>query len=98
VTAAGAWVIGFMLGALVVLAVAALLIAILLVARSIERLAGQALGVAGEIVAATRPVWALGTANEVVEEIYGTVRSIEAHVIRIADDLAPEGGAGGAAP
>jgi hypothetical protein len=97
-TAAGAWVIGFVLGALVVLAVAALLIAILLVARNIERLAGQALGVAGEIIAATRPVWALGTANEVVEEIYGTVCSIEAHVARIADDVAPEAEAGGGAP
>ena len=90
-TAEQSWILGYVLGVLVVLVVAALLIAILLVARSIERLAGQALGVAGEIVTATRPVWALGAANEIVEEIYTTVRSIERNVTGIADELAPEG-------
>jgi hypothetical protein len=84
------WVLGFALGAAIVLVVAALLVAILLVARNIERLAGQALGVAGEIVAATRPVWALGDANEIVEEIAAAVRSIDARVTALADQLAPE--------
>ena len=93
-TAEDAWVLGYILGVLVVLVVAALLIAILLVARSIERLAGQALGVAGEIVTATRPVWTLGAANGIVEEISGTVRSIEARVTFIADELSPETAAG----
>jgi hypothetical protein len=83
------WTLGFALGAAVVLVVAALLIAILLVARNIERLAGQALGVAGEIVAATRPVWALGDVNDIVEEIATAVRSIDAQVTALADQLAP---------
>jgi hypothetical protein len=85
------WIVGFILGAAVVLVVAALLIAILLVARNIERLAGQALGVAGEIVAVTRPVWALGDVNDIVEEIATAVRSIESQVTALADQLAPEG-------
>ena len=84
------WILGFALGAAVVLVVAALLIAILLVARKIERLAGQALSVAGEIAAATRPVWVLGDANDIVEEIATAVRSIDAHVTALADQLAPE--------
>ena len=88
------WIVGFALGAAVVLVVAALLIAILLVARNIERLAAQALDVAGDIVSATRPVWVLGDANDIVEDIVGIVRSIEAQVTTIADELAPETAAG----
>ena len=88
------WTLGFALGTVVVLIVAALLIAILLVARNIERLAGQALAVAGEIEAATRPVWALGDANDLVEEIATAVRSIDAQVTALADQLAPEAGGG----
>jgi hypothetical protein len=92
------WALGFALGAVVVVAVAALLIAILLVARNIERLAGRALGVAGEIEAATRPVWVLADANDLVEEIAGAARSIDAQVTALADHLDPGGaaGAGGA--
>jgi hypothetical protein len=88
------WILGFTLGAAVVLAVAALLTGILLVARNIERLAGQALGVAGDIVAATRPVWALGDANDIVEDVATAVRSIDAQVTALADQLAPEAGGG----
>ena len=88
------WTVGFLLGGLIVVVVAALLITILLVARNIERLAGQALGVAGEIKAATRPVWALADANGMVEDVAGTVRSIEAQVTAIADELSPETAAG----
>ena len=84
------WTLGFALGTAVVLVVAALLIGILLVARNIERLAGQALAVAGEIEAATRPIWALGDANHLVEEIATAVRSIDAQVTALADHLAPE--------
>ena len=88
------WTVGFLLGGVIVLVVAALLFAILLVARNIERLAGQALGVAGEIKTATRPVWALADANDIVEDIAGTVRSVEAQVTVIADELPPESAAG----
>ena len=88
------WMVGFLLGGLIVVVVAALLITILLVARNIERLAGQALGVAGEIITATRPIWSLADANEILEDIAGTVRSIEAQVTAIADELSPETAAG----
>ena len=88
------WILGFALGAAVVLIVAALLIVILLVARNIERLAGQALDIAGEIEAATRPVWVLGDANDIVEDIATAVRSIDAQVTALADQLAPEAGGG----
>ena len=88
------WTLGFALGTAVVLVVAALLIAILLVARSIERLAGQALGVAGDIEKATRPIWVLGDANDIVEDIATAVRSIDAQVTTLANQLDPAGGGG----
>jgi hypothetical protein len=88
------WTVGFVLGGVIVLVVAALLITILLVARNIEQLAKQALGVAGEIKTATRPIWALADVNDIVEDIAGIVRSIESQVTTIADDLAPETAAG----
>ena len=88
------WTLGFILGGVIVVVVAALLITILLVARNIERLAGQALGVAGEIITATRPIWSLADANGMVEDVAGTVRSIEAQVTAIADELSPETAAG----
>jgi hypothetical protein len=88
------WTVGFILGGVIVVVVAALLITILLVARNIERLAGQALSVAGEIRTATRPIWLLANANDILEDIGGTVRSIEAQVTAIADELSPETAAG----
>jgi hypothetical protein len=91
-TAQEAWVLGYVLGALVVLVVAALLVAILLVARNIERLAGQALGVAGAIEGATRPIWSLADANDLLEDIAGTVRSLETQVTLIADEVEGERG------
>ena len=88
------WTVGFLLGGVIVAVVAALLTTILLVARNIERLAGQALGVAGEIKAATKSIWALADANDILEDIAGTARSVDAQVALIADQLAPESAAG----
>src|SRR5215471_4966785 len=88
------WAVGFVTGGVVVVAVAALLITILLVARNIERLAGRALSVAVEIKTATRPIWSLADANDLLEDIAGTVRSVEAQVTAIADELSPETAAG----
>lgn len=84
------WTLGFTLGGVVVVVVAALLITILVVARRIESLATTALEVAGEIETGTKPIWALGTANGVVEDIVRTVRSVDGRVNVIADTL--EGG------
>ncbi len=88
------WVLGYALGAAVVAVVALLLIAILLVARNIERLAGTALAVAGTIETATRPIWTLADANQIVEEIATAVRSIDSQVTTLADHLAPENAGG----
>ena len=88
------WAIGFILGGAIAVVVAALLITILLVARNIERLAGQALDVAGEIKTATQSIWSLADANDIVEDIAGSVRSIDAQVTAIADALSPETAAG----
>jgi hypothetical protein len=85
-----AWVLGYVLGAVVVVVVAALLVAVLLVARNIERLAGQALHVAGAIESATRPIWSLADANAVVEDLVATVRSIEEQGRRIAGEAEGE--------
>ena len=81
------WQLGYGLGAAVVLIVAILLIAILMVALSIERLAGTALGVAGEIERTTRPIWSLADANAIVEDIVKAVRRADAHTTAIADAL-----------
>ncbi|HYY13312.1 MAG TPA: hypothetical protein VE758_02650 [Chthoniobacterales bacterium] len=81
------WSFGLIVGGVIVLVVAVLLIAILLVARNIRRLAGEALGVAGEIENATVPIWRIGGANEVVREIAVAARSIESRVKAIAAAL-----------
>jgi len=85
------WTLGFVLGGVVVLVVAAILITILLVARKIEKLAATLLEVAGGIESGTRPISALGAANETMEHIALTVRAVDRHVNKIADTL--EGGA-----
>jgi len=81
------WSFGFIVGGAIVLLVAALLIAILLVARNIRRLAAKALGVASEIESVTRPIWNIGGANGIVSEIAIAARSIESRVKAIAAAL-----------
>lgn len=80
----GYWQLGYLLGAMVVLAVATLLIGILLVARKIEALATSALGIAGHIESRTRPIWLLGEANRVVTRILAAVTRVEATTDTIA--------------
>jgi hypothetical protein len=82
-----AWNLGFLLGGVVVLVVAALLIALLVVARTIAGLASTALAVAGDIEKATTPIWGIGTANETVQKIAATVQSIEGRVAAVAEVL-----------
>ena len=81
------WTLGLVLGGVVVVVVAALLVTILVVARQIETLAKTALAVAGDIESGTKPIWALGTANALVEDIVRTVRSVDGSVNTIADTL-----------
>jgi hypothetical protein len=70
---------GWSLGAaaVVVLLAAALLIAILLVARSILAHAGQALDALHEIDESTRVIWDLEETNRIAGEILETAESIE---------------------
>lgn len=84
------WTLGFFLGGIVVAVVAALLVTILAVAWRIESLASTVLRVAGQIETGTQPIWALGTANSMVEDIVRTVRSIDRRVTTMAQSL--EGG------
>lgn len=79
--------LGFLLGGVVVVVVAVLLVTILVVARKIESLAATALEVAGTIESATQPIWSLGPANGIVEQIARAVRGVEEKVGAIADAL-----------
>jgi cell division protein FtsL len=81
------WNLGFVLGGVVVLVVAVLLVTLLAVARKIASLATTALEVAGDIERATQPIWAIGTANQTVESMAITVRSVDRRVNAIADKL-----------
>jgi hypothetical protein len=74
------WTYGFIIGGVVVLIVAILLITILLVARNIRRLAAEALSVAGEIEANTKPIWAVAGANGIVKDIARAAESLEGRV------------------
>ncbi len=81
------WTYGFIIGGVVVLIVAILLITILLVARNIRRLAAEALSVAAEIEVATKPIWGVVGANEIVKDIARAARSLEGRVKAIAGVL-----------
>lgn len=81
------WTIGFIISGAIVLVVALVLIVILLVARKIRRLAGEALGAAGEIEAATNSIWGIEGANDLVKDIARGAQSIEGRVKGIAGIL-----------
>lgn len=79
------WSLG--VAAVVVVLAAALLIAILLVARSILAHAGQALDALHEIDLSTRVIWELEETNRVAGEILETAESIEVRGARISGAL-----------
>jgi len=81
------WTIWLVVAVVVILLAAALLIAILLVARSLVTHGLQALAAADAIAEDTKIIWALSTTNEVAAEILATTESIEAHGGRIAGAL-----------
>lgn len=86
------WTIGGVIGALVVVAVAVLLTTILVVARRIASLAGTALSVAGDIETRTKPIWAIGQVNQIMDQIVRTGGSIDRHAASIADALSEKTG------
>ncbi len=81
------WTIGFIISGAIVLVVALVLIVILVVARRIRLLAAEALGVAGEIEAATNCIWAIQGANTLVRDTARAAASIESRVKGIAGIL-----------
>jgi hypothetical protein len=80
---------------IVVLLAAALLIAILLVARRILSHARQALEAAEAIAEETKVIWELDETNTLAEEILATAESIEERGARIAGTLHGEQAQGG---
>lgn len=83
----GNWYIGMGIASLIVAVVAALLLAIIGVARSILKNATHALGVANEIVSNTQPIWELDKTNAVAAQLLDGAKAIEKHATQIADVL-----------
>ncbi len=79
------WTLGFALGVVVIVVVAALLLGILYQARRILALAQTAAEVVGEIDDNTRSVWALRDTNAVAGQILDGARAIDANAAAIVD-------------
>lgn len=81
------WTLGFVVAAVVVAVVAALLIGILMQARRIQKLAGAAVGLVGEIDANTRGIWALTQTNQVAGQILEGAQAIDRNAGEVAAAL-----------
>lgn len=81
------WYWSLAVAGIVVVLAAALLIAIIIVARSILGHAQQALEAAEHIAEDTTVIWALAESNRTAAEILSTVESIEANGARIVEAL-----------
>ncbi len=79
------WTLGFALGVVVIVVVAALALGILFQARRILALARTAVDVVGEIDENTRSVWALRDTNAVAGQILDGARAIDANAAAIVD-------------
>lgn len=85
------WFFWLGVGGCIVLAAAALLLAILALARRISALAAVALGVVEAIEQNTKPIWQLRTTGKVAGELLVAARSIERNAGEIVGALqAPE--------
>ena len=89
----GSWLFWYAVGGAIVLAAAILLIAILVVARGIEKEAGRALAAAREIEANTKVIWRLGEARDAVETIRDAAEAIAAKGEFLLSALHGEAGA-----
>lgn len=81
------WSMGLIVAVLVVVIAAALLIAVFMVARSIERGAGAALGIVKQIREHTQVIWALQDTNQVALQLSGGAESILNHAGQVAQAL-----------
>jgi hypothetical protein len=85
------WYLWLGIGGAIIVVAAALLVAIWLAARGIEREARRALSAAGRIREATGPVWRLDDTNRVADELLAAARDLEAHGGQIAAALGGPG-------
>ncbi len=81
------WYTGLAIAMGVVAAVAALLLTIIGVARSILHNGTRALDLANEIVTNTRPIWDLDQTNGAASQLLEGAQAIERHATELADTL-----------
>lgn len=86
------WIWGVAASGGVVVVAAALLIAIWRTARAIEELAGSALATGRRLMETTAPIWGLIDVREAMEDLLGTVGSIEARGGALAAAVRDHGG------
>ena len=82
------WYVWLGIGAVIVIAAAALLIAIIVLARSIAALAVSALAVVAEIEQNTKPIWQLNATNRVARDLLVGAKAIESNASAIVGALA----------
>lgn len=92
------WTFWYAVGGAIVAVAAILLIAILVVARGIEKEAERALGALREIETNTRILWHLGPAREAMERIRRAADSIAGKVEALAGAVHGESGRKEVAP
>lgn len=88
------WILGWSIGAAVVVVAAALLLWILLVARGIEREAQRVLAAARRIDANTRPIWRLADVRECLVTVRDELDHARPQQQRSADSSPPKQPAG----
>ncbi len=81
------WYIWLAIAAVIVVITAALLIAVLVVAKKIARNAGAALGLVKQTRENTQVLWALQDTNKVAAQLLGGADSILEHAGQIAQAL-----------
>lgn len=86
------WTFWFAVGGAVTVVAAALLVAILLVARGIEKEAARALRAAERIRGNTQAIWTLGPALELTRRIRDLVEAVEAKAAALAGTVHEPGG------
>jgi hypothetical protein len=84
----GWWYLWLGVAGVIVVAAAALLIAIIMLARQIGALAATGLAVVEQIEQNTKPIWQLNATNHVAVELLGGAQAIEGNAVAIAGALA----------
>ena len=88
------WSLSLVLGAVVILVVAALLLRIIRAAQSIDRYASDIWDAGQQIAGNTASIWMLAQTNSVAGQILATAQSIDGHAAAIDQALNPAQPAG----